>query len=132
VPGGGVALLRVRKALDRLKGATLEQQSGIAIVRAALAEPLRRIASNAAVEPSVVVQRVAAGNGDFGYDAASGRYGRLLRLGVIDPAKVTRLALQNAVSIAGLVMTTDCMIASAAPRSGPGGPPDPGSVSDLS
>jgi chaperonin GroEL len=117
VPGGGVALLRARKALQALHAPTLDQASGIRIVEHALEEPLRRIVSNAAEEPSIVLHRVdEAGTPSFGYNAASREYGDLLAMGVIDPAKVTRLALQNAASIAGLVLTTDCMIANAPKR----------------
>ncbi|MBA4176362.1 MAG: chaperonin GroEL [Leptothrix sp. (in: Bacteria)] len=116
VPGGGVALLRARKALAGLKGANLDHDSGIRIVARALEEPLRRIVANAGDEPSVVLQRVeAAGEPSHGYNAATREYGDLLQMGVIDPAKVTRLALQNAASIAALLLTTDCMIANAPP-----------------
>jgi chaperonin GroEL len=127
VPGGGVALLRARRALADLKGATLDEDSGIRIVARALEEPLRRIVDNAGDEPSVVLNRVGKStDAAFGYNAATREYGDLLEMGVIDPAKVTRLALQNAASIASLILTTDCMIANApqpkpAPGTGPGG-----------
>jgi len=114
VPGGGVALLRARKVLRGLTAPSLDQASGIRIVEHALEEPLRRIVSNAADEPSIVLHRVdKARLRSFGYNAATREYGDLLAMGVIDPAKVTRLALQNAASIAALVLTTDCMIANA-------------------
>jgi chaperonin GroEL len=114
VPGGGVALLRARKVLAGLKGANLDEDSGVRIVARALEEPLRRIVSNAGDEPSVVLHRVdESPDRAFGYNAASREYGDLLQMGVIDPSKVTRLALQNASSIAGLILTTDCLIASA-------------------
>ncbi len=114
VPGGGVALLRARKALADVVLPTLDQNSGLKIVARALEEPLRRIVSNAADEPSIVLHRVEASDKrSFGYNAATREYGDLLEMGVIDPAKVTRLALQNAGSIASLVLTTDCMIANA-------------------
>ncbi|HEX4885713.1 MAG TPA: chaperonin GroEL, partial [Casimicrobiaceae bacterium] len=109
-PGGGVALLRARSALDAVHGATLAQDSGIRIVRRALEEPLRQIVANAGQEPSVIVQRVLAGTGSFGYNAATGTYGDMVEMGIIDPTKVTRLGLQNAASIAGLFLTTDCVI----------------------
>jgi len=113
VPGGGVALLRVRRVLVGLTGRTLDETSGIHLVARALEEPLRRIASNAGDEPSVILNRVDASTENaFGYNAATRVYGDLLQMGVIDPAKVTRLALQNAASIASLILTTDCMIAS--------------------
>ena len=118
VPGGGVALLRARHVLDAIKGATLDHGSGIRIVWRALEEPLRRIVANAGDEPSVVLHRVDEGKDRaFGYNAATREYGDLLQMGVIDPAKVTRLALQNAGSIASLILTTDCMIANAPPKS---------------
>jgi len=111
LPGGGVALLRARRVLAGLAAGNSDQDAGIRIVRRALEDPLRQIVRNAGEEPSVVVQRVADGEGHFGFNAASGEYGDLVAMGVLDPAKVTRSALQNAASIAGLVLTTDCMIA---------------------
>jgi chaperonin GroEL len=114
VPGGGIALLRARRVLQPMKGANLDEESGIRIVAQALEEPLRRIVSNAGVEPSVVVDRIdAAQDANHGYNAATRSYGDLLQMGVIDPVKVTRLALQNAGSIASLILTTDCLIAQA-------------------
>jgi chaperonin GroEL len=102
--------------LDGAESPTLDHASGVKIVRRALEEPLRRIVGNAADEPSIVLNRVdASPSPAFGYNAATGEYGDLLQMGVIDPAKVTRLALQNAASIAGLLLTTDCLIASAPP-----------------
>jgi chaperonin GroEL len=124
VPGGGVALLRARRVLRPLKGPTLDHDSGLRIVERALEEPLRRIVENAGDEPSVVLHAVDdSAERAYGYNAATREYGDLLAMGVIDPAKVTRLALQNAGSIAGLILTTDCLIANApAPRpaAGPG------------
>ncbi|MBI5717242.1 MAG: chaperonin GroEL [Burkholderiales bacterium] len=126
VPGGGVALLRARRVLRELKGTTLDHDSGLRIVERALEEPLRRIVANAGEEPSVVLHRVEeGGEGAFGYNAATREYGDLLAMGVIDPAKVTRLALQNAGSIAALILTTDCLIARApapAPSAAAGAP----------
>ena len=114
VTGGGVALLRARRVLSGMKGASLDQDSGLRIVARALEAPLRCIVGNAGDEPSVVLRRVDEATGDaFGYNAATGEFGDLLAMGVIDPAKVTRLALQNAASIASLILTTDCMIANA-------------------
>jgi chaperonin GroEL len=114
VPGGGVALLRARRVLAGIKGANLDQDSGLRIVARALEEPLRRIVANAGDEPSVVLNRVEESNDlAYGYNAATREYGDLLQMGVIDPAKVTRLALQNAGSIASLILTTDCLIANA-------------------
>jgi chaperonin GroEL len=125
VPGGGVALVRARSALRNLKAENHDQDAGIKIVLRALEEPLRQIVTNAGAEPSVVMDRVTEGSGAFGYNAASGEYGDLLEAGVIDPTKVTRNALQNAASVAGLILTTDCMIAeipeARPPAPGPGG-----------
>ena len=111
LPGGGVALLRARQCLSGLKGDNPDQDAGIRIVERAVEEPLRQIVRNAGAEPAVVVQRVADGEGSFGYNAATGEYGDLVAMGVLDPRKVTRTALQNAASIASLILTTDCMIA---------------------
>jgi len=123
VPGGGVALLRARHVLESLASANLDEASGIRIVARALEEPLRRIVANAGQESSVVLNRVDASEAPaFGYNAASGEYGDMLAMGVIDPVKVTRLALQNAASIAALALTTDCMIAQA-PKQKPGAEP---------
>ena len=110
VPGGGVALLRCIKDLDALdvKG---EEKNGVAILKRALQEPLRQIVTNAGLEGSVVVNKVLEGKGDFGYNAASDEYGNLMEDGVIDPTKVVRFALQNAASVAGLMLTTEAMIA---------------------
>jgi chaperonin GroEL len=114
VPGGGVALLRARRVLNGLASPNLDQASGVKIVHRALEEPLRRIVANAADEPSIVLNKVdESSQPSFGYNAATREYGDMLEMGVIDPAKVTRLALQNAASIASLVLTTDCMIANA-------------------
>jgi chaperonin GroEL len=118
-PGGGVALLRARAALAPLRGPTIGQQAGIKIVRRALEEPLRQIVANAGLEPSVVLQRVVGGEGNFGYNAATGEYGDMVAMGIIDPTKVTRLGLQNAASIASLVLTTDCVIVNAPQRHAP-------------
>ncbi|KVS41174.1 chaperonin GroEL [Burkholderia ubonensis] len=113
VPGGGVALLRARSAVTSLKGANSDQDAGVHIVLRALEAPLRVIASNAGDEPSVVIAKVLEGKGNFGYNAATGEYGDLVEAGVVDPTKVTRTALQNAASIAGLILTTDATVAEA-------------------
>ena len=109
-PGGGVALLRARRALDGLHPETLGEEAAIKIIHRALEEPLRQIVANAGHEPALIVGRVVAGEGNFGYNAATGAYGDMVAMGVIDPTKVTRLGLQNAASIASLVLTTDCVI----------------------
>jgi chaperonin GroEL len=111
VPGGGVALLRAKVAVGKLKGDNHDQDAGITIVLRAMESPLRCIVSNAGDEPSVVVNKVIEGKGSFGYNAASSEYGDMLAMGVVDPTKVTRVALQNAASIAGLMLTTACMVA---------------------
>jgi chaperonin GroEL len=110
VPGGGVALLRARQSLGELRGANADQDAGIAIVLRAVEEPLRQIVSNGGGQPSVVLARLLQGSGNFGYNAADGSYGDLLELGVLDPAKVTRVALQNAASVAGLLLSTEAGI----------------------
>ena len=111
VPGGGVAYIRCVASLDSLKGDNEDEQTGIHIVQRAIEEPLRQIVANAGVEGAVVVQKVKEGNGDYGYNARTGVYENLLAAGVIDPAKVTRVALENAASIAGMFLTTECVIA---------------------
>ncbi len=111
VPGGGVAYIRALGALEGLKGDNDDETTGIDIVRRAIEEPLRQIANNAGVEGAVVVQKVSEGNADFGYNARTDVYENLMAAGVIDPAKVTRVALENAASIAGMFLTTECVIA---------------------
>jgi chaperonin GroEL len=112
LPGGGVALLRARaKVSQGLRGANPEQDAGVRIVMRALEEPLRQIVANAGEEPSVVLAKVLEGDGNYGYNALTGEYGDMVSMGILDPCKVTRSALQNAASIAGLILTTDCMIA---------------------
>ncbi|MDH4234689.1 MAG: chaperonin GroEL [Gallionella sp.] len=111
LPGGGVALLRARTAIAALHGDNSEQDAGIKIVLRALEEPLRQIVVNAGGEPSVVLNKVLDGQGSFGYNAANETYGDLIEMGILDPTKVTRSALQNAASIASLVLTTDAMVA---------------------
>jgi chaperonin GroEL len=111
VPGGGVALIRAQVALRGLEGKNHDQTVGIAILRRAIEEPLRQIVANAGEEPSVIVNKVQEGAGAFGYDAATGQYGDLIELGIIDPTKVTRYALQNAASIASLLLTTEVIVA---------------------
>lgn len=110
VPGGGVALIRARNAIKNLRGKNHDQDAGISIVLRALEEPLRTIAGNAGAEGSVVVNEVSRNTGSFGYNAATDEYGDLLEQGVIDPTKVTKAALVNAASVAGLILTTDCTI----------------------
>lgn len=111
VAGGGVALVRAENSLGDLKGDNTDQDMGIRIARRAMQEPLRQIATNAGEEASVILNEVAAGKGNFGYNAATGEYGDMIDMGILDPTKVTRTALQNAGSVAGLMLTTEAMIA---------------------
>ena len=111
VPGGGVALIRTRNAILELQGSNRDQDVGISIVLSAIEEPLIQIAKNAGAQYQVVINNILTGDGNFGYNAATDSYGDMLEMGVIDPTKVTRTALQNAASVAGLILTTECMIA---------------------
>ena len=113
VPGGGVAFVRVQKALEKLVGANEDQNVGIRILARSIEEPLRLIVQNAGEDGSVVLAKVRDGKGSFGYNAATGEYGDLIEMGILDPTKVTRLALQNAASVAGLLLTTEVMVAEA-------------------
>ncbi len=111
VPGGGVALLRARDAVSKIKTDNTDQDAGVKIVLRALEQPLREIARNAGDEPSVVINKVSEGKGNYGYNAQTGEYGDMVAMGVLDPTKVTRYALQNAASVAALILTTDAMVA---------------------
>ncbi len=131
VVGGGIAYIRALSALDKLKGDNDDQNVGINILRRALEEPLRQIVNNAGGDPSVVLHAVAAGKGDYGYDAQTGEYGNLIELGIIDPTKVTRFALQNAASIAGLLLTTEAMVAEAPKEDSSSSMPDMGGMGGM-
>ena len=111
VPGGGVALVRAITAIGELKGANEDQTHGIQIALRAMEAPLREIVTNAGEEPSVILNKVKEGKGNFGYNAANGEFGDMVEFGILDPTKVTRSALQNAASIAGLMITTEAMVA---------------------
>ncbi|HQT42947.1 MAG TPA: chaperonin GroEL, partial [Halothiobacillus sp.] len=111
VPGGGVALIRALESIRGLTGANADQNTGITIAMRAMEEPLRQIVTNCGDEPSVIVNQVRSGSGNFGYDASNGTFGDMIEMGILDPTKVTRTALQNAASVAGLMLTTECMIA---------------------
>jgi chaperonin GroEL len=132
VPGGGVAFIRAVEALDKLKGGNEDETTGIAIVKRALEEPLRQIVANAGIEGSIVVQKVKEGKGDFGFNAKEEEYENLYKAGVIDPTKVTRIALENAASIAGMLLTTECVVADKPkkeePHMHPGGAPGMGGM----
>lgn len=132
VPGGGVAYIRAIESLEKLKGANEDETTGIAIVKRALEEPIRTIVVNSGVEGSIVVQKVKEGKADFGYNARTDEYENLLKAGVIDPTKVTRIALENAASIAGMLLTTECVVADKPkkeePHSHPGGAPGMGGM----
>ena len=121
VPGGGVALVRGLAAVRALKGSNEDQNHGIMIAARAMEAPLREIAANSGDEPSVVLNQVAGGTGNYGYNAATGEYGDMVEMGILDPTKVTRYALQNAASIAGLMITTECMVAEAPKKEAAGG-----------
>ncbi len=131
VPGGGVALLRGASALDNLTGDNDDQDVGIKIMRRALEEPLRQIVANAGADASVVLNEVASGEGDYGFDAAVGEYGQLVGKGIIDPTKVTRLALQNASSVAGLLLTTEAMVTEKPKKDEPSPMPAPGGMEGM-
>ncbi len=121
VPGGGVALVRGLEAVRKLKGANEDQNHGISIAARAMEAPLREIATNSGDEPSVVLNKVYEGSGNYGYNAATGEYGDMVEMGILDPTKVTRYALQNAASIAGLMITTECMVAELPKKEAAGG-----------
>ena len=131
VPGGGVALLRARANLGALKGDNHDQDAGIKLILKAIEAPLREIVANAGDEPSVVVNEVVKGSGNYGFNAATGVYGDMVEMGVLDPTKVTRSALQNAASVAGLMLTTDCMVAELAEDKPAAGMPDMGGMGGM-
>jgi chaperonin GroEL len=131
VPGGGVALIRAQKALDKLEGANEDQTVGIRILSRSIEEPLRQIVENAGEDAAVILNNVKAGKGAYGYNAGTGEYGDMLDEGILDPAKVTRLALQNAASVAGLLLTTEVMIAEAPKDESDHVHPAPGGMGDM-
>ncbi len=135
VPGGGVALVRALQSLGEVKGSNHDQDVGIDIAKRAMEEPLRQIVSNAGGEPSVVLNEVARGKGNHGFNAATGEYGDMVKMGILDPTKVTRTALQNAASVAGLMITTEAMVAEVpaepAAAAGGGGMPDMGGMGGM-
>ncbi len=131
VPGGGVAYIRAIAALDKLKGHNADEQTGVAIIRRALEEPLRILTANAGIDGSIVVQKVRDGKADFGFNARAEQYENLFKAGVIDPTKVSRVALENAASIAGMLLTTECVVADKPKKDEPampGGAPDMGGM----
>jgi chaperonin GroEL len=132
VPGGGVALVRAIKAVESVSGDNSDQDAGIAMTRRAIEGPLRQIVTNAGEEASVVIDRVRNGEGNFGYNAATGEYGDMIEMGILDPTKVTRTALQHAASVAGMMITTECMVADI-PEDSAGGPamPDMGGMGGM-
>ena len=130
VAGGGVALIRARAAIAKIKGDNHDQDAGVKIVLRAVEEPLRQIVANAGDEPSVVVNNIAAGKGNYGYNAANETYGDMVEMGVLDPTKVTRTALQHAASVAGLMLTTECMIAEL-PKDDAASMPDMGGMGGM-
>ena len=126
VPGGGVALIRALTAIKGLKGANEDQNHGIEIALRAMEAPLREIVTNAGEEPSVILNKVKEGQGNYGYNAATGEFVDMVDAGILDPTKVTRTALQNAASIAGLMITTEAMVADAPKKDEPMMPPGGG------
>ena len=133
VPGGGVALIRAQKAVEKLEAKNEDQGFGIRILARSIEEPLRQIVTNAGEDAAVVLAKVKEGKGTYGYNAASSTYGDMLDMGILDPTKVTRLALQNAASVAGLLLTTEVMVAEA-PKDDEhkhGGMPDMGGMGDM-
>jgi len=131
VPGGGIAYIRAVNALDKLTGLNEDENTGIAIIRRALEEPLRQIVANAGGEGSIIVQKVREGKDDFGYNARTEVYENLLAAGVIDPTKVTRVALENAASIAGMLLTTECVLADVKEDKAPSMPPGMGGMDGM-
>jgi len=131
VPGGGVALIRVQKAVEKIEGANEDQQVGIKILSRAIEEPLRQIVDNAGEDAAVVLNKVKEGKGNFGYNAQTGEYGDLIEMGILDPTKVTRLALQNAASVAGLLLTTEVMVAEAPKDEAEHGHPGSGGMGGM-
>ncbi|MBT3505924.1 MAG: chaperonin GroEL [Piscirickettsiaceae bacterium] len=133
IAGGGVALVRAEGSLGQLTADNHDQDTGIKIARRAMEEPLRQIATNAGAEASVILNEVAAGKGNYGYNAATGEYGDMIEMGILDPTKVTRTALQNAGSVAGLMLTTEAMIAEAPQEGAAGAPamPDMGGMGGM-
>jgi len=132
VPGGGVALVRAREALEDLEGDNDDQNVGINILKKALEEPLRQIVSNSGKDASVILNEVANGKGNYGYNAATNEYGDMVEMGIIDPTKVTRYALQNAASVTGLLLTTEAMVAEAPQDDVPSAPmPDMGGMGGM-
>ena len=123
VPGGGVAYIRAIESLEKLKGANEDETTGIQIVKRAVEEPLRQIVVNSGIEGSIVVQKIKEGKGDFGFNARTEVYENLMAAGVIDPTKVTRIALENAASIAGMLLTTECVISDRPEKDKPSMPP---------
>ncbi len=131
VPGGGVAFVRAHKTVVKLKGSNDDQTAGIAILARAIEEPLRQIVANAGEAPDVILDKVASGSGNYGFDAATGEYGDMVELGILDPTKVARTALQNAASVAGLLITTEAMVAELPKEEKPAMPAGGGGMGDM-
>jgi len=131
VAGGGVALLRARQAVGTLTGDNADQNHGIALVFKAIEAPLREIVYNAGGEASVVVNNVLAGKGNYGFNASNDTYGDMIEMGILDPTKVTRTALQNAASVASLMLTTECMVSEAPKADAPAAMPDMGGMGGM-
>lgn len=131
VAGGGVALVRALSSIASLKGVNSDQDAGINLLRRAMTAPLRQIVTNAGEEPSVVLDKVMSGTGNYGYNAQTGEYNDMIEMGILDPTKVTRSALQNAASVAGLMLTTECMVAELPKKDAPAMPPGGGGMGGM-
>ena len=131
VPGGGVALVRTLQSLGDIKADNHDQDVGVNIARRAMEEPLRQIVANAGGEPSVVLNKVAEGEGNFGFNASTDEYGDMVAMGILDPTKVTRSALQNAASVAGLMITTEAMVAEIPKEEAAAPAPDMGGMGGM-
>lgn len=131
VPGGGTAYLRAIEALEKMEGNSIDETTGIKIIKRALEEPVRQIAGNAAIDGSIVVQKVREGKGDFGYNARTETYEKMFSAGIIDPTKVSRVALENAASIAGMLLTTECVVADKPEPKSAAVPPMPGGMGGM-
>jgi chaperonin GroEL len=133
VPGGGVALVRALQKIQSLKGENQDQDVGIALLLRAVTTPLRQIVANAGEEASVVLDKVMKGKGNYGFNAATGEYGDMIKMGILDPAKVTRIAIQAAGSVAGLMITTEAMVTEKPEEKGAGGGamPDMGGMGGM-
>jgi len=131
IAGGGVALVRAQKVLDKIKTENSDETTGVQIMKRAVEEPLRQIVENSGKEGSVVVAKVSEGKGDFGYNAKSDEYVQMFKAGIIDPTKVTRVAIENAASVAGMILTTACALINIKEENAPAMPPMGGGMPGM-